>query len=167
MYPNENCYGKSMSNNIKPVSYERHNKKSIFLAGSIEMGKAIDWQKEIELVLSDLSVDIFNPRRDDWDASWEQNINNPQFVEQVTWELDHLDEADIIFLYFVPGMMSPISLLEFGLYAKTRKLIVVCPDGFWRQGNVEVVCKRHNIPFYKNLGDGIIKVRNTFLEMGI
>jgi hypothetical protein len=152
-----------MSKVIKPVSYERANPVSVFLAGTIEMGKAVDWQKQLEAELSDVMVDIFNPRRDDWDASWEQSINNPQFLEQVTWELDHLDEADIIFLYFVPGMMSPISLLEFGLYAKTGKLVVVCPDGFWRQGNVEVVCKRYNIPFFKNLGDGILKVRNIIV----
>lgn len=149
-----------MSKVIKPVSYERANPTSIFLAGTIEMGKAIDWQKQIEETLSDINIDIFNPRRDDWDASWEQHIDNPQFFEQVTWELDHLDEADIIFLYFVPGMMSPISLLEFGLYAQTRKLVVVCPDGFWRQGNVEVVCKRYNIPFFRSLDDGILKVRS-------
>lgn len=149
-----------MSKVIKPVGYERSNAKSIFLAGSIEMGKAEDWQKQIEIVLSDIDVDIFNPRRDDWDSSWTQSIDNPQFLEQVTWELDHLDEADVIFLYFAPGTQSPISLLEFGLYAQTRKLVVVCPDGFWRQGNVEIVCKRYNIPFFRNVGDGIIKVRN-------
>lgn len=150
-----------MSNIIKaPTRGTRKNARSVFLAGTIEMGKAEDWQKQIEIVLSDMDIDIFNPRRDDWDASWEQSINNPQFLEQVTWELDHLDESTVIFLYFVPGMMSPISLLEFGLHSQSRKLIVVCPDGFWRQGNVEIVCARYNIPFFKNIGDGIIKLRN-------
>lgn len=152
-----------MSKVIKPVGYERSNPKSIFLAGSIEMGKAEDWQKKIEVVLSDIDVDIFNPRRDDWDSSWVQSIDNPQFLEQVNWELNHLDEADAIFLYFAPGTQSPISLLEFGLYAQTRKLVVVCPDGFWRQGNVEIVCLRYNIPFFRNVEDGITKLRSILV----
>lgn len=62
-----------------PNSIEPSNGKfTVFLAGSIEMGKAIDWQKEIgdEFENSD-DVCILNPRRDDWDSSWEQSIDNP------------------------------------------------------------------------------------------
>ena len=118
---------------------------SVFLAGSIEMGKAEDWQKKVEELFSDTDIVIFNPRRDDWDSSWEQTIDNPDFFGQVTWELDALDVADFILMYFDPATKSPISLMELGLYASTKKLIVVCPDGFWRKGNVDIVCQRYNI----------------------
>ncbi|MEM7798371.1 MAG: nucleoside 2-deoxyribosyltransferase domain-containing protein, partial [Chloroflexota bacterium] len=37
---------------------------SIFLAGSIEMDKAEDWQSRLTASLSDLDLVIFNPRRD-------------------------------------------------------------------------------------------------------
>ena len=122
--------------------------RKVFLAGSIEMGKAEDWQTKVTKGLSghdNESYVVFNPRRDDWDSSWEQKIENDQFREQVEWELTALDEADIIVMYFDPNTMSPISLLELGLYAASGKLVVYCPEGFWRKGNVDVVCKKYDI----------------------
>ncbi len=121
-----------------------HN-KSIFLAGSIEMGKAENWQDNITKKLQYSSFTILNPRRDDWDSSWEQTKTNPQFSEQVNWELNALDLVDIIVMYFDPNTKSPISLLELGLYANTGKLIVCCPEGFWRKGNVDIVCDKYDI----------------------
>lgn len=47
-----------------------------------------------------------------------------------------------------PGSQRPISLLELGLYARTKKLLVVCPDGFWRKGNVDIVAERYHIDTY-------------------
>jgi hypothetical protein len=125
--------------------------KSVFLAGSIEMGKAIDWQTEMSDFFHKKNWNIFNPRRDDWDSSWEQNYLNPQFSQQVNWELHALDVADLIIMYFDPSTKSPISLLELGLYANSGKLRVVCPDDFWRKGNVEIVCNKYDIPFYDTL----------------
>ena len=126
----------------------------LFLAGSIEMGKADNWQSRITRKLEDeRDLVILNPRRDDWDSSWEQSIKNPQFKEQVEWELDGLELADTIILYFDPNTKSPISLLELGLHAREDKMIVVCPDGFWRKGNVDIVCKRFNIPLYNSFDD--------------
>ena len=125
------------------------------------MGKAIDWQTKVTEGLSDLDVTILNPRRDDWDSSWEQKIENPQFNEQVTWELDALDKADVIALYFDPATKSPISLLELGLHAKDTKLIVCCPEGFWRKGNVDIVCHRHGIPQVNTVEELIEAVREA------
>ena len=120
--------------------------KKVFLAGSIEMGKAEDWQTKVIDAVKDSERIIFNPRRDNWDASWEQKIDNPKFKEQVEWELDALEHSDLIVLYLAPETMSPISLLEFGLFARSKKLVVYCPDGFWRKGNVDVVCEKYGVP---------------------
>ena len=70
---------------------------SIFLAGSIEMGKAEDWQAYIGNNLFSHDIIILNPRREHWDSSWKQSIDNPVFKEQVDWELDALGQADLIF----------------------------------------------------------------------
>lgn len=120
---------------------------SVFLAGSIEMGKAEDWQTKLTKALEDIPGTIFNPRRDDWDSTWKQEASNPKFNEQVTWELDHLDQADVIALYFDPKTQSPISLLELGLHAAEGRLVVFCPKPFYRRGNVEIVCNRYHIDF--------------------
>ncbi len=132
---------------IKPPN-DFHFKKTdkitptIFLAGSIGVGKnkAEPWQQ----------VRVFNPRRDDWDDSWKQEIENKQFKEQVMWELNALDAADLIAMYFDPKTESPISLLELGLHANTYKLVVCCPKGFWRKGNVDIVCEKYGIPVFED-----------------
>jgi hypothetical protein len=118
---------------------------SVFLGGSIEMGKAEDWQKVLIKALSDKQIIFLNPRRNDWDSTWEQKITNPEFKLQVTWELTALEFSDVIVMYFDPNTKSPISLLELGLHAKSKKLIVFCPEGFWRKGNVDIVCEKYGI----------------------
>lgn len=132
---------------------------SVFLAGSIEMGKAVDWQTHVTNSLADENCLILNPRRDDWDSSWEQKIENAKFREQVEWELAALEHARVIAMYFDPNTMSPISLLELGLFAPSGKLIVCCPDGFWRKGNVDVVCAKFHIEQVKTIEELISAVR--------
>lgn len=128
----------------------------VFLAGSIEMGKAIDWQTQIIEKCIDVDVTLFNPRREDWDSSWEQTIDNPDFKEQVEWEMDSMEQANKIVFYMDENTKSPITLLELGLHARDRKSCVYCPDKFWRKGNVEIVCDRYNIPMVDDM-EGLIK----------
>lgn len=125
--------------------------RSIFLAGSIEMGVAENWQEKLTRLLADKSVLLLNPRRDDWDSSWEQKIENDKFREQVEWELDAMERAGLVVMYFDKTTKSPITLLELGIVGMARRhdkahpLIVCCPEGFWRKGNVDIVCKRLGI----------------------
>jgi hypothetical protein len=119
-------------------------KKRIFLAGSIEMGNAVNWQAIVANALKEIDVLVFNPRRKEWDATWPQSIDFAPFREQVEWELDALERADFILFYFAPETKAPITLLELGLHAH-RKIIVCCPDGYWRKGNVDIVCRRYGV----------------------
>lgn len=132
---------------------------SVFLAGSIEMGKAVDWQLQIATALEDYDHEytLFNPRRDDWNSSWEQTIENDEFRGQVEWELDALEKADFIIFYFDKDTISPITLMELGLYARTQKIVVCCPDGYFRKGNVEVLCAKYDIALVNTL-DELIEV---------
>lgn len=127
------------------------NRRSVFLAGSIEMGVAEDWQTSLSHALDDLDITILNPRRDAWDSSWRQSIEEQRFREQVEWELEGQERATVIPTYFAPSTKSPITLLELGLFARTGKMVVCCPDGFWRKGNVEVVCARYGVPLTVDL----------------
>ena len=81
---------------------------SVFLAGSIEMGTSENWQNRFEQSLAQSKIVIFNPRRDDWNPLWSHNKDNSHFHEQVIWELEALEKADIIALYFDPDTKSPI-----------------------------------------------------------
>ena len=152
---------------IKPNSENQitNYRPSIFLAGSIEMGLAEDWQVRVEKQLDQYDVTVFNPRRDDWDSSWTQEQSNPQFNAQVNWEMNRLEECDIMFMYFSPQTKSPISLLELGAYGKGNKEVVVCcPDGFWRKGNVDIFCTRHNIPLFNYLEDAIGALKTKLIS---
>ena len=131
-----------------PEEYgDKHpDEPNVFLAGSIEMGEARDWQEDIIKEFGRLDVTILNPRRKEWDSSWEQNIEHKEYREQVEWELIGMDNADIIFFYFDPETKAPITLMELGLHvASTKKIIVCCPEGYWRKGNVDIICARHNV----------------------
>lgn len=143
---------------------------SVFLAGSIEMGAAEDWQQTAVSQLADLDVVVLNPRREAWDASWEQTETNPVFNEQVTWEMDGLDTVTHIFFYFQPGTQSPITLAELGyvlgcstmfgaisnsLNVLEPTIVVVCPQGFWRKGNVDIMCRRAGVVVHETLDQGL------------
>jgi hypothetical protein len=130
----------------------------VFLAGSIEMGAAVDWQATVTRSFADLNVLVCNPRREAWDASWPQSIDFAPFREQVEWELEALERAHLILFYFAPNTKSPITLLELGLHAK-RKAIVCCPEGYWRKGNVDVVCRRYGIEQSATLETLILRSR--------
>jgi hypothetical protein len=128
----------------------------VFLAGSIEADRAARWQHDVVVLLAGLPGTILNPRRDDWDASWRQERDDPQFREQVEWELHAQEHADTILMYFAPETRSPVTLLELGLFARSGKLFVCCPPGFWRKGNVDVVCERYAVPTAQTL-EGLVQ----------
>jgi hypothetical protein len=135
---------------------------SIFLAGTIDNGAGVDWQKQfIEEIrefeeatprpLNKHNVVLLNPRRDNWVSTVTQRKSDPMFREQVEWELDAQEKCSLIIMYFAPKSKSPITLMELGLFAGIKNVIVGCPDDFWRKGNVEMVCERADVPLVSSL----------------
>jgi len=123
--------------------------KKVFLAGSIEQGRASSWQKKLSDELADVpKLMIFDPRREEWDDTWEQDPTpGTQFHEQVTWELKHILRADIVVFYFDPETQSPVTLLELGYcLGSSKPVIVCCPDGYFRKGNVVLTCNLKSVP---------------------
>jgi len=129
----------------KPITNQ-----SIFLAGTIDDGKSEDWQSKLIEELSDHEITILNPRRNNWG-----DLSDNELRKQITWELDHLEKADIIFMYIIGTSKSPISLLEMGIHIKDLKLIVVCEPEFYRYENVKITCEYYNAELYDSLGLGI------------
>ena len=125
---------------------------AVFLAGSIEMGAAEPWQENLVSLLPS-RWEILNPRRDNWDTSWVQDPPSPMFREQVEWELAALEHADAVAMYFDPRTKSPISLLEVGLYARSGKMIVCSPPGFWRRGNLVVTCEKYGVSLVETIDE--------------
>lgn len=128
------------------------------------MGKAEDWQTRLAGYFNDSRVTFWNPRRDDWDSSWVQDPSEgTQFHEQVAWELAAQDDADFIVYYFDPDTQAPITLLELGSYGtkNPKNVIVCCPEGYFRKGNVVMFCNHHGVKLvdtFNELVDNLSKV---------
>ena len=111
---------------IYKLDYTRHR---VYLAGST---KGDNWQGRFVREMSGLNVDVFNPRN---------NVVDGQYG----WEIDHLNIATVIALYFDPKDPSPSGLLTLGMFAKTDRLIVCCPKIFYKKGDVDIICEREDI----------------------
>ena len=120
----------------------------IFLAGTIDMGNSRDWQMEIYETFSGIDgrYILYNPRQENWDATRPGEMDY-----QVRWELDHLENADMVIMYILGTSKSPISLLEMGLHAKSDKMHVICEKDFYRYDNVRITCEYYGVPLYDDL----------------
>jgi hypothetical protein len=80
--------------------------------------------------------------------------------------MDYARVADVIVFYFAGDAkaLQPITLLELGLYAGTGKAIVCCPEGFWKRGNIQIVCERYGVDLVESVGELGDKVRARLLE---
>lgn len=127
-----------------PNDYKDHGCAiSLFLAGSIALNTANDWQDELIKLLEPSSVAILNPRS----QHWVEPETADEFGDLVTWDWDAMMFADFVVVYFDGNTKSPIALLELGMLAiaKPNKVVVVCPDDFWRSKHVTVLCDRYDI----------------------
>lgn len=131
----------------------------LFLAGAIDQGRAEPWQDRVIADLADLPGTILNPRRSAWDATWGNDLDDPRFVEQVTWELDALEAADHVACWLPAEASAPVSLLELGLHTRGGRLVVGCPPGFHRRGNVRLVCARWSVPCVASLPELLTHLR--------
>ncbi|KAL8285820.1 hypothetical protein RB597_002750 [Gaeumannomyces tritici] len=146
--------------------------KVVYLAGMTSPPDA-DWRDELADALSHLRhVTIADPFRPDWDAEWEEEMSPKSFTDHVRWELDMQERADVLVIHFGGRLdaasfegrtnggaalgelpKTPVSLLELGLRAGSgRRCMVVCNDGYWRRGNVLLVCERYGIPVFPSIG---------------
>lgn len=157
-------------NRVRP----NHDTHTVFFAGAIDNGAAVNWQQEALTLLREYrttvynteghTVWVYNPRRPDWNADLDTSADNPMFAEQVEWELDFISSAesgaDTVLMVFPASAKAPITLLELGIMVTKfpERLVVVVEDGYWRRGNIEIVCRRAGIPVYTNLSHGLTAV---------
>ena len=148
--------------------FDNDSNFKIFLAGTIDNGDSEDWQRKVFLSLywmieplekyygsnyvtpdGKYNVVLYSPRRSDWDSSW----GTDKIEEQIKWEQDKLEKADLIVMCLQDNSKSPISLLELGLYGPEGKLICFCTPDFYRYSNVKLTCEKWNIPLYNTIND--------------
>jgi len=150
-----------MATEVKaPDEYNKLLGPKIFLGGAIDQGEAKDWQSEVVKGLEGIDCLVLNPRRDDWDSSWEQSIDSPEFRGQVEWELKAQEEADLNVYVLLEDSKGPVTMLEIGLFAGKESGLCI-EEGFYRRGNLEIVAQRYNIPIYRKLDDMMADLREA------
>jgi hypothetical protein len=152
------------SNPPEPPEYRKF---TVFTAGSIEMGGAVNWQPLMATMLHHLPITVCNPRKGSWDQSIKQQAKDELFKQQVVWELDALEQADVICFFFDTETKSPVSLLELGVWAASDKVVVCCGDEYWKSGNVHLTCDRYGVPCVKNFTDLVPLVEEMLKKKGM
>jgi hypothetical protein len=69
-------------------------------------------------------------------------------------------------MYFDPNTKVFISLLELGLHARNEKAIVCCPEGFYRRGNVQIMCAIYGIEMVPGLDELAERVKRLVESTG-
>jgi hypothetical protein len=125
---------------------------TIFLAGSIEMGKAARWHEDAARRIASAwdggDIHFYNPRR-------EEAFTPDMELDQIRWEQRRLLSCDYIFMVIDPHTKSPISLLEFGEFIASGKMFVVCPESFYRYNNLVVTADVYGQKIFPTIDDAI------------
>ena len=147
-----------------PPGEPNHGKISLFTAGSIEMGAAVPWQSRLIEYLEHLPITISNPRKGYWNPAIDVKSKDVEFRMQVEWEMNALRAASVICFFFDVNTISPVTLMELGMWASSGKVIVCCASDYWRSGNVDIVCDRYNIPRVDSF-ENLIPAVTEFLQI--
>jgi len=118
----------------------------IFLAGTIDNGNSEDWQERFSNYFAKEGWRTLNPRRKDWNSATDPILENKNFKQQVEWEANGLELAEVIVFNFLENSLSPVSLLELGEFGSKghTAIHVICPRSYFRRGNVEHFCSRQD-----------------------
>ena len=147
-----------MNTTIHPLNNTPKNIiSSIFLAGPVPRTQTISWRAEAEQYLRNQGYNgtIYNPEVST--ANYENYYN-----EQFAWEHKMLDKSDII-VFWIPRKIKNQEALglttniEFGLYAKSNKLIVGFPKNADEVQYIEKCCEENDIPCYNTLEEVLDK----------
>jgi len=126
--------------------------KSIFLAGPTPRDKSVpSWRPDALKALSDLGFNghVFVPEP-------REGVFTEDYVEQVEWESDALNMADVV-VFWVPREMKTMPALttnvEFGVWADSGKAILGYPEGAESVRYLQHMADKLKIPSVKTLPD--------------
>jgi hypothetical protein len=114
-----------------------------------------------------LPITVCNPRKGSWDQSITQQAKDEFFKQQVVWELDALEQADVICFFFDTETKSPVSLLELGLWTASDKVVVCCGEAYWKSGNVHLTCDRYGVKCVETFAELVPEVEKMLKAKGM
>lgn len=142
-------------------SMENNRNLKLFLAGGIS--NCPDWQSELIKKIKDFpGLTVYNPRRKNFP------MDDPNAAEaQITWEYNHLRDADAILFWFSKGSLNPIVLYELGRWGNSdwKPIIVGIDPEYERKQDViiQTLLSRDDIAFAEDL-DEVVNAIEFLLE---
>lgn len=132
------------------------SRNSIFLAGPSPRGQeGLNWRPDAVALLQSAGFagQVFQPLPRD--GQWSED-----YFGQTHWELKYLEEVTVI-MFWVPRDLVKLpgftTNVEFGLYAKSGKIVVGFPKGAPKTRYLEVVANLANVPVSNTLGETVAR----------
>lgn len=143
---------------LDEISQLTRTKARIFLAGSMATGSQVNWRQTV--------IDAFGEKYHFLDPTnlKHDSLTDVEMRNHIKWEFDGLRIADFILLNFLPDSLSPISMVELGMYIASKKLIVVCPKEFYKWRYIDTLCKEHNTLIFNQLEEVLTGGIDTFFN---
>ena len=144
-----------------PELMDPDDRISIFMAGGIT--DCPDWRKEVLELFNDYDIQLINPLRDNFDG-YDANRQ----IEQIEWEFEHLEMADIILFYFCKETLNPITLYELGVCAaQDRNIFVACHPEYKRKLDViqQLSLIKPEVVVHESIKDMVDDIINNFEEI--
>ena len=140
-------------------SIENHKNAKIFLAGGIQQCE--DWQSYVISELQSVpDITLYNPRRKNFPIG-----DKSAAVTQISWEFNHLRDADMIIFWFAKGSLNPIVLYELGLWGNSSDtpIIIGIDPEYERKQDVMIQTQlaRPEVPIHESMEEMI----NTLHEI--
>jgi hypothetical protein len=142
-----------------------HHNIKVFLAGGIT--NCPDWQQDaIDTfkMIEAYDFTLYNPRRKNFP------IGDPMAAEQqIAWEYEHLEKADIILYWFSKGSLNPIVLYELGRWGNSSNKIISigCDEGYERTQDVTIQTRlsRPYLEVFTSLQDTVQNVIDAIIQV--
>jgi len=132
----------------------------VFLSGNVT--GVPDWRAEVIERLKGYKVLIFNPR-----CGSDKDFVSAE--DQIRWEFDHLQKANILVFWFAKGSDSPMTLFEYGRYGinAMRPVFVGADKEYSRRSDVLIQMKLANKEWHLHgdLGAMIDAVKGQLVPM--
>lgn len=133
------------------ISQLPQDKECIFLAGSMVGSMVGSMAARLDVNWRQTVADNFQEKYHLLDPTNHNRLEDLEIREHIKWELKGMEKSDYIIMNFLPNSLSPISMVELGMYIATNKLIVVCPKEFYKWRYIDTLCKEHNTPIFNEL----------------
>lgn len=138
--------------NAKFINAMGRESRIFLLAGASEMDSSSRWQETVASFISKAGHIALCSRLQDSKLST-SSFENAHFFQVRSWELDALELAEFVVFHLDASSKSPEGILELGYAAAKfpKKVCVICPEGFWCKGLVDILCYREDLMKYKSV----------------